>query len=548
MFRGIAISFAFAVTAGSVLAQAQLRQVFPGAFEYVPGEVLVKFRQGVNVQQMAQFANAYGGRVVVSRAGNGIMKLYVSPRANVIGMADLMKRNPAIEFAEPNGIVHAADYPNDPFYGTNQWALPKINWLAAVNLYKGKSTTIIAIIDSGIQLSHPDLAAKIMAGKDFVNNDLVADDDYHHGTHVAGIAAAITNNAVGVAGVCPNAVLMPVKVLDASGNGTWENVAAGIKYASDNGAHVINMSLGSLGAPPASILTNLNIAVNAGCVICCAAGNQNTSSKFYPAAYDQCIAAGATSPSDARWASSNYNSGGNQWVDVAAPGETIYSTFLPSTYQNDTGTSMASPHVSGLAALLYGVLTEPSGTTPRSTAVAVRVRQLIEDNCDNVGTWVLKGRINAGKSITESLKSILSGNIVLQAHVAPATVPVTLQLFDPGTGNLVETKVISLNAAGDFTVTFASAGTYDVRVSTGTSFLARRVPNVALSRVSPASGFSVQLPNGDATRNNVVDIYDLNVVLIKWTGTGQEDMTGDGIVDLSDLNLVLTNFSGISDP
>lgn len=529
-------------------ADLPIRQTLPTGQEYVPGEILVRFQPGVSPMQMARFAGRYRGRMVPSKV-EGVMKVYVSPQVNVVGMAQFMRYDGAVMYAEPNGIVHAADYPNDPLYPVDQWNLPKINWLAGVTPYKGKGTVIIAIIDSGIQLNHPDLALKIMQGWDFVNNDADPNDDYFHGTHVAGIASAVTNNAIGVAGVCPNATLLPVKVLGVGGSGTWENVAAGIKYAADQGSHVLNLSLGGSGSAPTTVKDAITYAINKGCVICCAAGNNNSSNPFYPAYYTECIAIGASTSTDGRWSGSNYNAGGNQWVDVAAPGESIKSTYTGSSYQFVSGTSMACPHVAGEAALLYAALTEPDSSTPRSMDVATKIRTLIEANVVNIGNWVLKGRINFGAAALASLESSVSGNVGLSLHMHPESVPVTLQLFETGTSTLIATKVVALSPAGDFSVTFAAAGTFDLRASTpGFGFLGRRVP-VTLSRVNPASGLTVTLPNGDATHNGAVDIFDVTQVLLDFGGgSGPSDLTGDSSTDLYDLNAALGYYGQVGQP
>jgi subtilisin family serine protease len=207
------------------------------------------------------------------------------------------------------------------------------------------------VVDTGVDLAHPDLAGKIVSGFDFVNSDAIPQDDNGHGTHVAGIAAATGNNGVGVAGTSWGAQIMPVKVLDAAGNGTFANVAAGIVWATDNGAQVINLSLGG-NAPSAVLQSAVDYAYNSGRVIVAAVGNTGNNSILYPARYPNVVAVAATDSANNRAAFSNYG----PEVSVAAPGAFIYSTLSGGAYGYRSGTSMSTAYVSGLAAILVGEL------------------------------------------------------------------------------------------------------------------------------------------------------------------------------------------------
>ncbi len=197
-----------------------------------------------------------------------------------------------------------------------------------------------------MQYDHPDLAGKVIRG-DHVDNDWDPYDGNGHGTHTAGIAAAVTNNARGIAGMAPEATIYAVRVLDESGSGTLQNVANGIIHAADNGADVINLSLGS---PNDSITLKeaVDYAWNKGVVVVAAAGNDGSAQPTYPAYYSDAIAVAATDSDESKASFSNY---GN-WVDVAAPGVNIYSTYTDGGYASLSGTSMATPHVAGLAGLL----------------------------------------------------------------------------------------------------------------------------------------------------------------------------------------------------
>jgi thermitase len=230
------------------------------------------------------------------------------------------------------------------------------------------------------------LSGKVVRGYDYVDNDWDPYDGNGHGTHAAGIAAAITNNTRGIAGMAPDAKIYAVRVLDDSGSGTLQNVANGIIHAADNGADVISLSLGS---PNDSITLKeaVDYAWNKGVVVVAAAGNDGSSQPAYPAYYSNAIAVAATDSDESKASFSNYGS----WVDVAAPGVNIYSTYTDSSYASLSGTSMATPHVAGLAGLL-----DAQGRS------ASEIRATIENTADPIsgtGTYWSKGRINAYRAV-----------------------------------------------------------------------------------------------------------------------------------------------------
>jgi len=250
----------------------------------------------------------------------------------------------AVEF---NDVVQALDtIPNDPNFGS-QYALSAIRAPQGWDLSTGSAAVTIAILDSGVDLGHIDLANKIVGGYDFVNNDSVPQDDYGHGTHVAGIAAASGNNGAGMAGVSWGARIMPIKVLDAGGNGNFATVAAGIIWAADHGAQIINLSLG--GPTHSFVLQSaVEYAYNKGLLLVAASGNNGAGAVYCPACYPQVMAVGATDENNQIAYFSNFG----PEVDIAAPGQNIFS-LAPGGYTVKSGTSMSAPHVSGLAAVLY---------------------------------------------------------------------------------------------------------------------------------------------------------------------------------------------------
>jgi len=351
---------------------------------YVPDEIIVKFKKGVSKNAISALHQQEGAQVKeTSKYGYQVLKV---KKGSVEEMIAEYKKNGNVEYAEPNYYFHAMWTPNDPAFSSQQWGPQKIQAPAAWDITRGSSSVKIAIVDTGVQANHPDLNGKVVNGYDFVDDDTVAQDGNGHGTHCAGIAAAVTNNGTGIAGVAPNATILAVRVLNNSGSGTLDDVAAGIRYAADAGAQVISLSLGG-SSGTSTLQSAVDYAWSRGSVVVAAAGNSNTSAPSYPAYYSNAIAVASTTSSDTRSSFSNYGS----WVDVAAPGSSIYSTYPTSTYATLSGTSMATPHVAGLAALL--------ASQGRSNS---NIRAAIENTADAIsgtGTYWVHGRVNAYNAV-----------------------------------------------------------------------------------------------------------------------------------------------------
>jgi len=358
----------------------------------VPGEILVKFRPGISSNSVKAMSTQLGMKQVgsVNRLGVVTMKVSGDAKATIAKL----NQNGNVLYAEPNYMAYASDFKvekvvNDPRLA-EQWAINKISAPAAWDVNMGSKKTLLAIVDTGIDYNHPDLAGRVDKGYDFINNDEDAMDDQGHGTHCAGIAAASANDGVGIAGLAPNVSLLAVKVLSASGGGSYESVASGITYAADRGAHVISMSLGG-GASSQAIQDAVNYAISKGALVVAAMGNNGRESKSYPAACDGVMAIGATDINDAKASFSQYGS----WISVGAPGHNILSTIPGNKYAVYSGTSMATPYAAGLAALV-------KDTFPSLTANQIRSR--IEKSADDVGEngfdkMFGHGRINAAKAV-----------------------------------------------------------------------------------------------------------------------------------------------------
>lgn len=349
---------------------------------YVPDEVIVKFKdaqRGVGPLVHAQLKT----RLVrnISRINYELVKL---PKGMTVTQAvAAYKKNSAVESVEPNYYRYKRLVPNDPQYA-QQTHLPIPRLPQAWDFTTG-SNLIIAVIDDGVDYAHPDLAANTVPGRDWIDGDSNptpgAGDE--HGTHVAGIAAAVTNNGVGVAGAGWNSKIMGIRF-----NLTVAQSADSMIWATDNGAKIINMSYGGYGPPPAAEAAAVDYAWANDVLLISAAGNANSNTlDSYPDGFAKVISVGATENNDTK-------AGFSDWgprVDVATPGVNILSTLPNNRYGPNSGTSMASPYACGIASIVW------SQAGPGYTNADVRA--LLEENCVNVGTWLVNGRLDALNSI-----------------------------------------------------------------------------------------------------------------------------------------------------
>ena len=248
---------------------------------------------------------------------------------------------------------------------SQQWGWYRIKADRAYDTGYHGAGVVVALLDTGVGMGHPDLAANIIGGWNFVdNNDNVTDVD-GHGTMVAGIVAALANNGIGIAGVAPNVSIMPLKVL--SGNETRVELNLAIKYAVDNGARVIGMSFGNYTTLSQAAETAIDYAYRRGCVLVAGVGNDNSAEPFYPAAYDQVIAVSAIDQTNNRASFSNYGS----YVDFCAPGVNVLTTTKGGTYSDANGTSFAAPFVTGVVALM---LSKSPSLSPREVVANLRTQ------------------------------------------------------------------------------------------------------------------------------------------------------------------------------
>jgi thermitase len=313
----------------------------PASGAWAPGRILVMPRAGLAQAELAKILAVHGGK----GRKVGQSDLYVVQLAAVgseKAVARLLSAHPNLKFAEVDQRVKVSFVANDPYAGS-EWHLATIGAGAAWDVSQGAGVTI-AVLDSGVDGAHPDLAARMVAGWNFYDNNADTSDVYGHGTAVAGTAAASTDNATGVAAVAGQARVMPVRVSDGTGYAYFSTIAQGLTWAADNGARVANISFSVVGS--LSVQNAAQYMKNKGGLVVVSAGNNGIDENLTPTT--TMIAVSATDTADARASWSSY---GN-FVAVAAPGANIYTTTRGGGYGGWNGTSFASPVTAGVVALM----------------------------------------------------------------------------------------------------------------------------------------------------------------------------------------------------
>ncbi len=431
-FHGKTIRIVFILAAFATMLNLPSALAWAGD-DYAPGEIVLKLKSGkesidclTRMEIKPVFQNFHKEHARSASSGADLADIYLMkvPKGEETAYCETYRREPGVAYAEPNYLQHLCVSPNDGAYA-QQWNLSIVEAESAWDLETGSEDVIVAVVDTGVDYRHPDLGGNLWrnageiadngldddgnsyvdddlgwdfvdasggaAGEDFETPDNDPMDRHGHGTHVAGIAGAVSNNGIGIAGVVWNCKIMAVRAgyKTASGNGVLESddAARAIVYAAENGAGVINLSWGD--TQKSSLIEDaVRFAAEQGALVCAAAGNSTSESPLYPAALDNTsvMAIGSTDKQDKSSSFSNYG----DWVHVSAPGTGIYSTYLNDAYTTMSGTSMATPHVAGLAGL---VISGFSGLSP--PAIKARIMRSVDILQDLAGKNVVSGRINA---------------------------------------------------------------------------------------------------------------------------------------------------------
>lgn len=389
---------------------AEFAELDADSIEMVIG---VQSEQSTSLNRLDTLVAQNDGIVLESLTVEGRQRAVVIrvPLSNAAALAGEIEAAGLPRYIEPNIRFRATLVPNDPNW-TLQWGPKKIEADYAWNTTMGSSSVLVAVIDTGIAYAHPDLAVNyVSGGRDWVNNDNDPLDDEGHGTHCAGIIAAVTNNGKGIAGLA-QVKIMAEKGLDDEGSGESIDLANAIVHAVDQGADILSMSWGSY-FYSSVIHDAVKYAHSHGVLVIASAGNEGTTLRHYPSGYPEVISVSATNPSDGRPTWSNYG----RWIELAAPGEDIFSTYTPSGYRSLSGTSMSCPHVAGVAALAWSMF--PS--YPRDW-----MRNWLRYTANDLGSAGFDndfgyGRVNARKAVEETppAHDLLASNWEKPTYVEP---------------------------------------------------------------------------------------------------------------------------------
>jgi subtilisin family serine protease len=411
--------------------------------EIKQGEFIIKFKNQISPERnpvIDEIRSNHGIKNIRQIPGlSNTFRISLSDKAPIDPLVQKFKNHSTIEYIEPNFIRKAVVVPNDPYYLDSYpsntqfrdtawwpsydylWNLKKINSASAWDITTGRSDTLVAVIDSGVDYTHPELGGcsisqvngnsctRVAPGYDYFNFDNDPSDDNGHGTHVAGIISSSTNNGSGISGINWNARIIPIKVLNQWGQGYDSDISSGIVFAADRGAKVINLSLGGFGQ--SQTMTNaVNYALSRGILVVAAAGNNNADVKYFtPANIAGVMAVSATDENDLKASFSNYGDS----VSISAPGTNIISLRAAGTdlycasgacnqriinniYYRASGTSMSSPHVAGAAAIVWSGNTSLSGEAIKN----ILINSSKDINTPGFDASSGYGRLDLGSALT----------------------------------------------------------------------------------------------------------------------------------------------------
>ena len=470
--------------------------------QWVRGRILVMPRAGLADSELGKIVGEHGGKA----REIGKTRIYIvdlPPSASETAVIQQLSRNPHLKFAELDQRVAPGLVTNDPYAGS-QWHLQKIGAQSAWDLSQGSGVTI-AILDTGVDGSHPDLSAQMVSGWNFYDNNSNTSDVHGHGTAVAGAAAATTNNGAGVASVAGRSMIMPVRIADANAYASWSTVAQGLSYAADHGARVANISYvgvaGSLSVQNAAQY----MKSKGGLVIVCA-GNNGINENIAP--NSTMIPVSATDSNDQLTSWSSY---GN-FVMISSPGQDIWTTTRGGGYQTWWGTSLASPVVAGTVALMMAAKPSAANTTVENFLYSTAV----DLGAPGRDIYYGYGRVNAAAAV----QAVAGSQSTLDAQPPTAAIPSPLSGSTVGgwvavsassTDNVGVTRVelrvngatVATDTASPFSFSWDSTKTAD-----GTATLTA-VAYDAAGNSATSSPVSVNVANGTTTTDTIPPVVSL---------------------------------------
>jgi subtilisin family serine protease len=380
---------------------------------HISGRLIVQLHRDANPDAVAQTLAVHGSAIhkTIPQLRTHVIRV---PEAVIDRVAASLERTGLFTIVEQDHVAQGAALPNDPSFAS-EWHLSKIKASSAWDLTKGSSSIKVAVVDSGVDPTHPDLASKLVPGWNFVSDNSDTRDSQGHGTAVAGALAAATNNYTGVAGVAWSNPIMPLVVLDSNNYASYSDVASAITYAADHGARIINVSLGGSSAS-STLQSAVDYAWNKGAVVFAAASNNSSSSPYYPAACRNVVAVSATTQSDTFASFSNYGS----WITISAPGDNILTTTKGGGYGSWYGTSLATPVAAGVGALVFS----------RNPALSSsQLFNILKQNSDDLGSggfdpyfgW---GRVNAYRAVAAAGGTTVTSSPTTSSTVSGSFTPI----------------------------------------------------------------------------------------------------------------------------
>lgn len=425
----------------TVLSAAALAQQVPQARPRLPRQnaplsapdrLLVQHRLGAGTREIQRAIAMQGARVDRYQDSLRLSVLHVDATRRE-QIQNELEQSGLFNFVEPDYYAEVLTVPNDPDY-SSQWHLPAIQAPSAWNLTVGSTSVTVAMIDSGVDSTHPDLAGKVLPGWNFVSGNSNTSDTMGHGTTTAGVVGAMTDNNVGVAGIAWRNPIMPLVVVDSTGSASYSNIASAITYAANAGVRIVNISIGGTSASSA-LQSAVNYAWSKGTVVFASAGNGGVNAPYYPAGCQYVVAVGATDSGNNLASFSNYGA----FLGVVAPGVNIVTTSEGGGYISASGTSYSSPIVAAVGALVLSYAPSLSASALVSD-IEHSAADLGTAGFDSTFGW---GLVNAYAAVSSASANIdlTAPKVTISSPAAGSTVNGTVTVQGTATDNVAISNI-----------------------------------------------------------------------------------------------------------
>ncbi|MBM2820848.1 MAG: serine protease, subtilase family [Candidatus Berkelbacteria bacterium] len=503
-------------------------------------KIIVKFKKSVNLQKRNEIKLETSAKVRKNIPKIDVDVLEVPEGKTAQDFVGEFQNNypNEIEYAEVDGYYQASSVPNDTYYASDQSYLKNLNSETAWDITTGTSSVKIAVLDTGVELTHSDLQGKLIPGWDFVYNDPTPEDAFGHGTAVTGVLGALTNNNQGIAGVTWQNPILEVRIAGESGYSSYDIIANAIIFATDNGAKVINISFGGY-TDSLAVRDAVNYAWQKNTVVVASAGNDSTNMLEYPASMPNVVGVSALDETNAPAFYTNYGS----YIDVAAPG-TVITTSMGNEYRYWMGTSFASPCVAGLLGLIFSL----NPTLTSTEAVDILERTATDLGTPGVDDYYGHGKINLARAAQEAAglqpdPMNLNISLKLQSRNDHSTTGANLKIYPAGSITpILESGNLSTDSSGKTSGANATLwlGNYDLKIK-APNFLSQTIKNKALSD-GILLDFGI-LKGGDIDNNNIINSIDFSKQISKWSQSDPlTDINKDGTTNSLDFGILNSNW------